>query len=195
MLGGLIDAIMGNPSSTELNNIVGEGMEQYISGIEGMGNQLGDYAKSAMAFQSGQNQAQRQMLQDQAARASAMGGMQAQRMAAQQGMGGSGLLQQAQANQAYQNMVGAGTAGLKAFLDQQRLGAGYLGQASQILGQAGEMQSELNVSKANILQNQARGRGQFLNQFLGNFIPGLSPKGLAEKAKEAATIAAKGGNP
>ena len=54
-------------------------------------------AKSAMAFQSGQNQAQRQMLQDQAARATAMGGMQAQRMAAQQGMGGSGLLQQAQA--------------------------------------------------------------------------------------------------
>lgn len=195
MLGGLIDAIMGNPSSTELNNIVGKGMEQYIGGIEGMGNQLGDYAKSAMAFQSGQNQAQRQMLQDQAARASAMGGMQAQRMAAQQGMGGSGLLQQAQANQAYQNMMGAGTAGLKAFLDQQRLGAGYLGQASQILGQAGEMQSELNVSRANILQQQAQGRGQFLNQFLGNFIPGLSPKGLAEKAKEAATIAGKGGNP
>ncbi len=180
MLGGLIDTIMGNPSASQLSKTVGQGMEQYIGDIQGMGTQLGDYAKSAMAFQSGQNQAQRQMLQDQAARATAMGGMQAQRMAAQQGMGGSGLLQQAQANQAYQNMMGAGTAGLKGFLDQQRLGAGYLGQASNILGQAGEMQSQLNVSRANILQQQARDRGQFLQGLIGGAIPRILP-GLAER--------------
>lgn len=181
MLGGLIDAIMGNPSASKLSSTVSQGMEQYIGDIQGMGTQLGDYAKNAMAFQSGQNQAQRQMLQDQAARATAMGGMQAQRMAAQQGMGGSGLLQQAQANQAYQNMMGAGTAGLKAFLDQQRLGAGYLGQASNILGQAGEMQSQLNVSKANILQQQAQGRGMFYRDLLGGLIPN-PVSGLLEKA-------------
>ena len=170
MLGGMIDFLMGNPSANKLQSTVGKGMEQYIGGVQGMGTQLGDYANQAMNFQSGQNQAQRQMLQDQASRASAMGGMQAQRMAAQQGMGGSGLLQQAQSNQAYQNMMGAGTAGLKGFLEQQRLGAGYLGQASNILGQAGEMQSQLNVSNANILQQQARDRGQFMQSLLGSAI-------------------------
>lgn len=188
MLGGLIDAIMGNPSAGRLSSTVGKGMNQFIGDIQGMGTQLGDYAKNAMAFQSGQNQAQRQMLQDQASRATAMGGMQAQRMAAQQGMGGSGLLQQAQANQAYQNMMGAGTAGLKGFLDQQRLGAGYLGQASNILGQAGEMQSQLNVSEANILQQQARGRGMFYQDLLGGLLPGVFP-GMAERGKQ------EGGNP
>jgi hypothetical protein len=140
--------VTGIPSGLE--NTVTQGMQQFITDQSNMGTQLGDYAKSAMAFQSGQNQAQRQMLQDQASRATAMGGMQAQRMAAQQGMGGSGLLQQAQANQAYQNMMGAGTAGLQAFLNQQRLGAGYLGSASEILRRAGEQQSELNISRANI---------------------------------------------
>ena len=165
--------VTGLPSGLE--NTVTQGMQQFITDQSNMGTQLGDYAKSAMAFQSGQNQAQRQMLQDQASRATAMGGMQAQRMAAQQGMGGSGLLQQAQANQAYQNMMGAGTAGLQAFLNQQRLGAGYLGSASEILRRAGEQQSDLNISRANIDMARQGGR----NQLLGGLINQVFPTGSA----------------
>ena len=184
MLGGMIDFLMGNPSANKLQSTVGKGMEQYIGGIQGMGTQLGDYANQAMNFQSGQNQAQRQMLQDQASRASAMGGMQAQRMAAQQGMGGSGLLQQAQANQAYQNMMGAGTAGLQGFLDQQRLGAGYLGSASEILRRAGEQQSDLNISRANIDMARQGGRNQLLGGLIGGVFPGSTISNLLNRGQE-----------
>jgi hypothetical protein len=173
--------VTGIPSGLE--NTVTKGMQQFITDQSNMGTQLGDYAKSAMAFQSGQNQAQRQMLQDQASRATAMGGMQAQRMAAQQGMGGSGLLQQAQANQAYQNMMGAGTSGLQAFLNQQRLGAGYLGNASEILRRAGEQQSELNISRANIDMARQRGRNQLLGGLIGDIWPGSTASNLLNRGQ------------
>ena len=113
------------------------------------------------------NQAIRNQLTSAAQDATATGAMNAQRMAAQQGMGGSGLLNQATRNQAYSNLMGANQQGINAFLKNSQLGAGYLGQASNILRGAGEMQSDLNVSNANILQNQAQGRGQFMTGLLG----------------------------
>ena len=158
--------VTGLPSGLE--NTVTQGMQQFITDQSNMGTQLGDYAKSAMAFQ--------------ASRATAMGGMQAQRMAAQQGMGGSGLLQQAQANQAYQNMMGAGTAGLQAFLNQQRLGAGYLGSASEILRRAGEQQSELNISRANIDMARQGGRNQLLGGLINQVFPGSAVSNILNRA-------------
>ena len=120
-----------------------------------------------MDFGSGINQAQRGLLQTAAADATAAGGMQAQRMAAQQGMGGSGLLQQATNNQAYKNMMGAGTQGLQAFMNQQKLGAGYLGQQGAMLQQAGAMQSDLNTSMANVEADRAANRGAMIQGGIG----------------------------
>ena len=161
----MVDGLMGNASG--LQGVVGKNMDQFIGGQQQYGNQLGDYATQAMDYNSGQNQAIRNQFTSAAQDATATGAMNAQRMAAQQGMGGSGLLNQATRNQAYSNLMGANQQGQNAFLKNSQLGAGYLGQASNILRGAGEMQSDLNVSNANILQNQAQGRGQFMTGLLG----------------------------
>jgi len=161
----MVDGLMGNASG--LQGVVGKNMDQFIGGQQQYGNQLGDYATQAMDYNSGQNQAIRNQFTSAAQDATATGAMNAQRMAAQQGMGGSGLLNQATRNQAYSNLMGANQQGQNAFLKNSQLGAGYLGQASNILRGAGEMQSDLNVSNANILQNQAQGRGQFMQGLLG----------------------------
>lgn len=160
----MVDGLMGNASG--LQGVVGKNMDQFIGGQQQYGNQLGDYATQAMDYNSGQNQAIRNQFTSAAQDATATGAMNAQRMAAQQGMGGSGLLNQATRNQAYSNLMGANQQGQNAFLKNSQLGAGYLGQASNILRGAGEMQSDLNVSNANILQNQAQGRGQFMTGLL-----------------------------
>ena len=88
-------------------------------------------------------------------------------MAAQQGMGGSGLLQQATANQAYSNLSKAGIQGLQAFGNQQRLGQNYIQQAGSLLGTAGQMQSDLNTSLANIEATNAANRGAMLQGGIG----------------------------
>ena len=167
MFGSIIDSLVGNAPAGQLRSTIGKNMNQFIGGMQGYGNQLGDYATQAMDYGSAQNQAKRNQLTREAQDATATGAMNAQRMAAQQGMGGSGLLNQATRNQAYSNLMGANQQGLNAFLKNSQLGAGYLGDASNILRNAGDMQSQLNVSNANILQNQARGRGQFMQGLLG----------------------------
>ena len=96
-----------------------------------------------------------------------MGQLGTQSMAAQQGMGGSGLLQQATQNQAYSNMMGAGQKGLQAFMNQQKLGAGYLQQQGNLLGQAGSMQSDLNTSMANVESDRAANRGAMIQGGIG----------------------------
>ncbi len=127
-LSSAVDFIAGNPNQGKMNDIINKGMGQYTSGLNALGTRFGNLADASMDFNSGINTNQRGLLQTAAADATAAGGMQAQRMAAQQGMGGSGLLQQATNNQAYKNMMGAGTQGLQAFMNKRKLGAGYLGQ-------------------------------------------------------------------
>lgn len=170
------DILAGNPDAGAMKSTLGKGMNQFIGGMQGYGNQLGDYATQAMDYGSGQNQAIRNQFTSAAADATATGAMNAQRMAAQQGMGGSGLLNQATRNQAYSNMMGAGTQGVNAFLNNQKAGASYLQGASNILGNAGNMQSELNVSNANVMRDNAANRGQLIQGMgtglLNQFLPG-----------------------
>jgi len=166
-LGQTMDFFAGNPDLGSMKSTLGQGMQQNISGMQGVAGQLGKLGAQATDFNSGTNLAQRGLLQDAASNATAQGGMQAQRMAAQQGMGGSGLLQQATNNQAYSNMMGAGKQGLGAFLQQQKLGAGYLQGQGQMLGQAGKMQSEMNVNEANAMRDNAANRGAMGRDILG----------------------------
>ena len=164
---GILDALAGNVSEGTMTGLLTKGMSNYISGIGGVAGQFGDLAKQSIDFGSGLNVAQRGLLQNQASNAAAMGSMQAQRMAAQQGMGGSGLLQQAQQNQAYTNMMGAADKGLQAYLSQQKLGANYLGQQGSMLQQAGSMQSDLNTSLANAASERAANRGKMFQDTIG----------------------------
>ena len=76
-------------------------------------------------------------------------------------------LQQATNNQAYKNMMGAGTAGLQSFMNQQKLGASYLGQQGNMLQQAGSMQSDLNTSLANVEADKAANRGAMAQGLIG----------------------------
>lgn len=156
------DVLSGNPDAGDMKSTIGKGMGQFIGGMQGYGNQLGNYGTQAMDWNSGQNVAQRNQFQTAASDATATGAMNAQRMASQQGMGGSGLLQQATSNQAYSNMMGAGQQGVNSFLNNQKAGASYLQGASNILGNAGSMQSDLNVSNANVMRDNAANRGQLL---------------------------------
>lgn len=162
-----LDFIAGNPDSGKMKGILSKGMGQYTSGLNALGDQFGQLGQQSMDFGSGINQAQRGLLQTAAADATAAGGMQAQRMAAQQGMGGSGLLQQATNNQAYKNMMGAGTQGLQAFMNQQKLGASYLGNQATMLQQAGKMQSDLNTSLAHVEADRAANRGAMAQGLIG----------------------------
>jgi len=167
MFGKIIDYVAGNPNQGTMNSILNKGMGQYTSGLNTIGDQFGQLGAQSMDFNSGINANQRNMLQTVAADATAAGGMQAQRMASQQGMGGSGLLQQATNNQAYQNMMGAGTKGLQAFMNQQKLGASYLGQQGNMLQAAGGMQSDLNTSLANVESDKAANRGAMAQGLIG----------------------------
>lgn len=167
MFGKIFDAIAGNPDSDKMNSLINQGMGQYTGGLNKIAGQMGQLGTQSMDFGSGINVNQRNMLQSAAADATATGGMQAQRMAAQQGMGGSGLLQQATQNQAYSNMMGAGQKGLQAFMNQQKLGAGYLQQQGNLLGQAGSMQSDLNTSMANVESDRAANRGAMIQGGIG----------------------------
>jgi hypothetical protein len=159
--------IAGNPNQGKMNRIINKDMGQYTSGMNQLGSQFGQLGAQSMDFNSGINTNQRNMLQSAAADATATGGMQAQQMAAQQGMGGSGLLQQATQNQAYSNMMGAGQKGLQAFMNQQKLGAGYLKEQGNLLGQAGSMQSDLNTSMANVESTRAANTGAMIQGGIG----------------------------
>mgnify|MGYP003134729600 CR=1 FL=1 len=163
----MVDGLMGNADAGKLKSTLNYNMQDIISGQQQFGNQLGDYATQSMDYNSAQNQAMRNQFTGAAQDATATGALNAQRMASQQGMGGSGLLNQATRNQAYSNLMGANQQGQNAFLKNSQLGAGYLSQAGNILQGAGNQQSELNVSNANVDQNIARGRGQFMTGLLG----------------------------
>jgi hypothetical protein len=80
-------------------------------------------------------------------------------------------------------MMGAGTGGLQAFLNQQRLGAGYLGSASEILNRAGEQQSDLNISRANIDMARQGGRNELLGGLIGGIWPGSAVSNLLNRGK------------
>tara|TARA_Y100001951_G_C11228099_1_gene232930 strand:- start:150 stop:686 length:537 start_codon:yes stop_codon:yes gene_type:complete len=166
-LSNTFDFFAGNANLGDMTNTLNQGMGDYTSGLQGVAGQLGKLGQEATTFGSGTNVAQRGLLQDAASQATAMGGMQAQRMAAQQGMGGSGLLQQAQQNQAYSNMMGAGQKGLGAFLQQQKLGGGYLQAQGQALSEGGKMQSEMNVNQATAMSDNAANRGALGQQLAG----------------------------
>ncbi len=166
-LSSAVDFISGNPNSGKMNSILNKNMGQYTSGLQGMSGQMQDMANQSFDFNSGMNQMQRGLLQNQAQDATATGALQAQRMAAQQGMGGSGLLQQATANQAYSNLSKAGIQGLQAFGNQQRLGQGFLNSSANILNQAGEIQSNLNTGMANVEADKAANRGKLARGAIG----------------------------
>jgi len=160
-----IDFFAGNASGQ--SGRLQKGINPLINQTKQLGNRFGGLADQSFDFNSGMNVNQRGLLQNAAANATAQGQMGAQRMAAQQGMGGSGLLQQATQNQAYSNMMGAGTKGLQAFQNQQRLGASYLGQQGDMLQQAGTMQSDLNTSLANAASEKAANRGELGRGLVG----------------------------
>lgn len=163
----LWNALTGNVDQSKMSNTFNKGMGQYMEGMRGNANTLSGQAGQMLDFNSGLNVAQRNQLQNAAADSSAMGGMQAQRIAAQQGMGGSGLLQQAQNNQTYKNMMGANQAGLGAFLKQQQLAGNFLSSANRALQGAGEMQSDINVSNANVMQDNASRTANMLQKIGG----------------------------
>ena len=162
-----VDYIAGNPDAGKMKSIVSNNMGQYTQGFNQMSDQMQGLANQSFDFNSGINQMQRGLLNQQAQDATATGALQAQRMAAMQGMGGSGLLQQATQNQAYNNLKNAGIQGLQAFGNQQRLGQNYIQQAGSLLGTAGQMQSDLNTSLANIEATNAANRGAMLQGGIG----------------------------
>jgi len=162
-----IDFLAGNPDAGKMKKTLSRNMGQYIDGMQGIGNQLQDMGTASMDFNSGINQNYRNMFNTAAQDATATGALQAGRMAAQQGMGGSGLLQQATHNQAYSNMMNAGLQGLKSYMNQQKLGQGYLTSAGRMLNQAGAMQSNLNTSFANVDADTAANRGAFGRGLIG----------------------------
>lgn len=162
-----IDMLAGNPNQGKMNRTLSQGMNSKIGGLTDLSTQMQGLGTDSFNFNSGVNVNQRNMLNSVAQDATATGALQGQRMASMQGMGGSGLLGQATQNQAYQNMMGAGMKGLQSYMNQQKLGQGYLQNAGTMLSDAGALQSDLNVSKANSLSTNAANRGAFGRGLVG----------------------------
>jgi len=159
---------------TNMNPMI-QGMQDQVGSMNRVGGASEDLAalqlgkgKSMMDYWGSQNVMQRQGLKSGAVDATQTGAMNQQRMAAQQGMGGSGLMTQALGNQAYKNMMGAADMGNTAYQKSFGLGRDFLrdsastlagagstyGAGATALGGAGKMQSEVDVSGANWQRQQ-----------------------------------------
>lgn len=166
-LSSTMDFFAGNPDAGKMNKTLSKGLNSQIGGLTDLSNQMEGLGTDSFNFNSGINVNQRNMLNSAAQDATATGALQGQRLAAMQGFGGSGLLGQATQNQAYQNMMGAGMKGLQSYMNQQKLGQGYLANSATMLGNAGKLQSDLNTSMANNLSDNAANRGAFASGLVG----------------------------
>ena len=170
MLGQVWDFFAGNPNQGKMNRTLSQGLDKQIGGLTDLSSQMQQLGTDSIDFNSGINVNQRNMFNTAAQDATATGALQGQRLAAMQGFGGSGLLGQATQNQAYQNMMGAGMKGLQSYMNQQKLGQGYLQNAGNLLGNAGTLQSDLNVSKANSMSTNAANSGAMARGLAGLYM-------------------------
>jgi len=178
-LGNVWRGITGQLDSSSINKTLNQGMGDIMNPMKLNAQTLAGKGQGLMDFMGSHNVNQRDMYTTAAADATATGGMQAQQMAAQQGMGGSGLLQQANANNAYSNMMKANRFGMQDTMKNFRLGSDFLNTSSNIFGNVGNMQSNINEGMANVDMYNQNAMNKFVQGAAGTALGALPGGGGA----------------
>ena len=192
MLKKLWRGLTGQLDRGAIERQLNAGMSQYMNPMKLNAQTLSGKGNELMDFSGATNVASRELLQDAAADATATGGLQANQMAAQQGMGGSGLLQQAQANNAFSNMMKANRFGLQDTMKNFRLGGDFLNQSSSIFSNLGNMQGNINEGLANVNMFNQNAQNKFIQGAAGTLIGALPGGGGGIEGVIQQALASKG---
>ena len=192
MLKKLWRGLTGQLDQGAIERQLNAGMSQYTNPMTLNAQTLAGKGNELMDFSGATNVASRELLQDAAADATATGGLQAAQMAAQQGMGGSGLLQQAQANNAFTNMMKANRFGLQDTMKNFRLGGDYLNQSSNIFQNLGSMQGDNNETLAMTNMHNQNAQNKFIQGAAGTLIGALPGGGGGVEGVLSSLLASKG---